>query len=60
VLFVNDTALQFYGKLDFCEYVEVTRPEEGDSSFDLGHKRYVFVQRVSVAHREFIKVSHLG
>lgn len=52
---VNDTNLQHYDPLDFCEYVEIIRPKEGDSSFDLGRKRYVFTNRITIK-KEFIKV----
>lgn len=56
LLLVNDTNIAYYGELDFCEYVEITRPTEGDSTYNLGHKRYVFRDRITLK-KEFVKVN---
>ena len=55
-LVVNSTNIPAYGgTLKHCEYVEIIRPKEGDSSFDLGHKHYEFQNRITIK-KEFIKV----
>lgn len=52
---VNATNIRHYGDLDFCEYIELVRLGRDDSSFEFGHKRYVFRDK-TVIKKEFIKV----
>ncbi|XP_067948485.1 uncharacterized protein [Watersipora subatra] len=55
LLVVNDTSIASYGSLDYCEFVEIIRPEHSDSSYELGKKRFKFKDR-AVIKKPFIKV----
>lgn len=52
---VRPDAKRYYGPLDYCEYVEIIRPNNSDSSYTLGRVRYVFSSATRI-DKEFVMV----